>query len=103
MSGDFCPRVSESVGLSPFQAAVTFLCSALIAAFVAAFSVVNAADALGLVQHQPIAKPLPIHDAIISCLQREGVLVYAVTDKGPPKVGQPVTAEMFAVVCVGEK
>lgn len=42
-------------------------------------------------------------DAIIACLQREGVLVAAVTDKWPPRSGHPVTADMFTVVCVEEK
>jgi hypothetical protein len=42
-------------------------------------------------------------DAIIACLQKDGVLVYAVTDKGPPPLGKPVTAEMFTVICVEEK
>jgi hypothetical protein len=51
---------------------------------------------------QPSAR-LSAKDAIIACLQKDGVLVYAVTDKGPPKVGQPVTAEMFTVICVEEK
>lgn len=41
-------------------------------------------------------------DAIVACLQKEGMPVYAVGPEGPPPIGKPVTAEMFTVVCVRE-
>ena len=49
------------------------------------------------------ARRNPSNDVILACLQKQGMPVYAVGPDGPPPLGQPVTAEMFTVICVEEK
>lgn len=82
---------------------MSFMCGAFVASGVIAIICVNAADALGLIAHQPIAKRNPVNDAIVSCLQKEGMPVYAVGPAGVPSKGQPLTGEHVVVVCVQEK
>lgn len=85
---------------SPTEAALTFVCWAFVASVVGAIILVHAAEALGLINHQ---LRHPVNDAIVSCLQREGMPIYGVGPAGVPSKGQPFTGDHVVVVCVEEK